>query len=225
MLIMDESLSIRFGGADLRLLPDHAIWSPESATVWVADLHLGKEQTFRRAGLAVPDVLNDDLSRLTRVLESTAARHLVILGDLLHARKGRSEAIDNTVAEWRKRHASTDVTLIRGNHDRHAGDPSLEWRLTCVDAPTRLGNFTLAHYPPFDNASPALAGHLHPKFRLRSGAEDLKLPCFLIRRQTLVLPAFGQFIDHGFILPEPADHIYVVAGREVIPIHRDPEVP
>lgn len=46
--------------------------------------------------------------------------------------------------------------------------------------------------------------------------DDLKLPCFLLRRQTLVLPAFGRFIDHGVIFPEVNGKTYVVADDEVI---------
>jgi metallophosphoesterase superfamily enzyme len=110
------------------------------------------------------------------------------------------------------------MILVRGNHDRHAGDPPDGWNLKCVDAPTQSGRLTLTHHPLFDEALPSLAGHLHPKFRMRTRSEDLKCPCFLIRQQTLVLPAFGHFIDHGTIKPEPGDQIFLVAAHEVIPV-------
>lgn len=213
---MDGRLPIRFGSVDLHLLPEHAVWCPVWATLWIADLHLGKEQTFRHSGIPIPDMLTEDLSRLTRVLNETAARHLIILGDLLHARSGHSLRLNETFAAWRRLHGQVEMTLVRGNHDRRAGDPPDEWNFQCVDAPTQFGPLQLTHHPLFDCQSFNLAGHLHPKWRGRSRAEDLKLPCFLLRRQTLVLPAFGRFIDHDVIVPKVDDEIYVVAGGEVI---------
>ncbi len=212
-----DGQTIRFGGVDLQLLPEHAVWSPQSSTLWIADLHLGKEQTFRNAGIPIPDLLAEDLSRLTRVFTTTAAQHLYILGDLLHAREGRSPRLNETFATWRAQHASVAITLVRGNHDHRAGDPPDDWRMECVDAPTPCGPFTLTHDPLFDGKSFNLAGHLHPKWRGRSRADDLKLPCFLIRQQSLVIPAFGRFIDHGVIVPHRDDHIYAVADGAVIP--------
>ena len=88
--------------------------------------------------------------------------------------------------------------------------------MQCVDAPTIVGGMTLTHHPLFDGQSFNLAGHLHPKWRGVSRAEDLKLPCFLLRQNSLVLPAFGGFIDHGVIDLHGTDRIYVVADGEVI---------
>ncbi|HET6423591.1 MAG TPA: ligase-associated DNA damage response endonuclease PdeM, partial [Planctomycetaceae bacterium] len=188
-----------------------AVFCPASATVWIADWHLGKEQTFRRAGIPVPDLLTRDLSQLTRVLHTTAARQLYVLGDLLHARTGQCQRLTDAVAAWRDKHQSVSMTLVRGNHDQHAGDPPTDWQFDCVNAPMPCGPLTLTHHPLFDERTFNLAGHLHPKWRGRSRAEDLKLPCFLLRRRSLVLPAFGHFIDHGVIAPQASDHIYVVA--------------
>lgn len=213
---MDGRLTIRFGGADLHLLPEHAAWCDTSGTLWIADLHLGKEQTFRRAGIPIPDLLTQDLSRLSRVLNATAAQRLFILGDLLHARSGHSQRLNAAFATWRAKHDRVEMILVRGNHDQHAGDPPDEWHLECVEAPAQFGPYALTHHPLFNDQSSNLAGHLHPKWRGLSRAEDLKLPCFLLRKRTLVLPAFGGFIDHGVITPKAGDAIYVVAGDQVV---------
>lgn len=222
---MDGHLPVHFGGVELQLLPEHAVWCPSTATVWIADLHLGKEQTFRRSGIPIPDMLMEDLSRLTRVLNKTAAKQLYILGDLLHARSGQSLRLKEIFAAWRAGHTQVEMLLVRGNHDRRAGDPPAEWNMECLDAPMKCGPFQLTHYPLFDGQSVNLAGHLHPKWRGRSRSEDLKLPCFLLRRQSLVLPAFGKFIDHGVIAPTVADEIYAVAGDDVICIQACNSIP
>ncbi len=214
---MDGQFAIRLGDVDLRLLPEHAAWCPASATLWIADLHLGKEQTFRTAGIPIPDLLTSDLSRLSRLLTHTGATQLYILGDLLHARAGRSQRLHETLAAWREQHASVAMTLVRGNHDLQTGDPPPDWKMHCVSAPAQSGPFVLTHYPLFDGRTLNLAGHLHPKWRARSRADDLKLPCFLLRQQSLVLPAFGRFIDHGVIKPQIADLIFAVAEDAIMP--------
>jgi hypothetical protein len=33
-----------------------------------------------------------------------------------------------------------------------------------------------------------------------------------------VLPAFGEFIDHDTIEPEPNDSVFIIANAEVVPI-------
>src|SRR6478752_4639680 len=98
-------------------------WQREGALI-IADLHWGKAATFRAAGVPLPPgTTTDDLARLDRALARTGARRLILLGDLFHARAGRHAAATLvTVAAWRSAHPSLDVLLVRGNHDRSAGD-------------------------------------------------------------------------------------------------------
>lgn len=42
------------GGVPIELLAERAAWLPASKTLLVADLHLGKAQSFRRSGVPVP---------------------------------------------------------------------------------------------------------------------------------------------------------------------------
>ena len=58
----------------------------------MADLHLGKAQTFQTFGLPVPSGVEiRDLERLARVVRKT--------GDLLHSRVGLREALVATIAQ------------------------------------------------------------------------------------------------------------------------------
>ena len=58
---------------------------PQRGLAMVADLHLGKTQTFRHHGLAVPEGSDDEtLEKLQAVLLSWPLHQLVILGDLIH---------------------------------------------------------------------------------------------------------------------------------------------
>ena len=57
--------TVHWAGVELRLLPDPALWWPAEATVFIADLHLGKAASFRALGQPVPGgTTRDNLQRL-----------------------------------------------------------------------------------------------------------------------------------------------------------------
>ena len=186
------------GGESLWLLPGRAVWWPAAQALFVADLHFGKAATFRRAGQPVPQgTTADNLTRLTALLHDTGARHLIFLGDLLHAASGRSDALWQALADWRAAHAAVRITLVRGNHDRHAGDPPAALGIELVDepwAPLASAAVLGCHHPQSVAGALVLAGHLHPTVRVwGSGRDSLRLPCFVQTPGRLLLPAFGAF--------------------------------
>jgi len=221
-------LPVEVAGELLTLLPDYAVYWNDERTLIIADPHWGKEATFRAHGIPIPPgVMRRDLMRLTECVIRHGAERLVVLGDLMHARKGRDEAA--TIAEiaaWRQMVPKLECVLIRGNHDRTAGDPAPEWGFSIVDEPHRFGPFVMRHFPAetpddFDEGF-VLAGHLHPKVRLSAGRrETLKLPCFHLTQQQLVLPAFSSFVDGATIQPGDGDRVFVVADRQVIEVRTD----
>lgn len=185
-------------GTLLWLLPERAVWWPAAGSVFVADVHFGKAAAFRRAGQPVPrGTTAGNLARLDAVLAATGARRLVFLGDFLHARSGAEEGLWAQLRPWRARHAAVQMTLVRGNHDRHAGDPPAQLAMALVDEPWPPvpGAPVLAcHHPQAVAGHTVLAGHWHPVVRLRGRAHDtLSAPCFGWGDGQLVLPAFGAF--------------------------------
>lgn len=123
------------------------------------------------------------------------------------------------LAEWRARHAQLAVTLVRGNHDRRAGDPPAALGIAVVDEPLLLGPFALQHEPAPHPTHHVLAGHLHPAFRLRSrGRQSLRLPCCCIGERLSLLPAFGGFTGAMDIAAEHGWRIYLVGDGSVWPL-------
>ena len=185
-------------GTVLWLLAQRAVWWPAASTAFVADVHFGKAASFRRAGLPVPQgTTADNLARLDAVLAATGAQHLVFLGDFLHARSGADEGLWRQVRPWRERHARLRMTLVRGNHDLHAGDPLPALGIGLADEPwppVRGHEVLACHHPQAVAGATVLAGHLHPTARLYGPARDsLRLACFAWAPGLLVLPAFGAF--------------------------------
>ena len=210
---------VKLGGRRLVLLPQHAVWDVAARTVMVSDLHLGKEATFRALAIPVPDQTCRTLDLLTKLLSLTDAVRLIILGDLLHARRGRCEQMMQQVTLWRQRHSSVRMELVRGNHDVASGDPPEEWQMTCFSEPFACQRLQLCHDPK-QCEGPGVAGHLHPVVRLRGrGRDSLRLPCFLLRDEVLVLPAFSRFVDGRVLQAGAADQIFVVSEQSVISIH------
>jgi DNA ligase-associated metallophosphoesterase len=216
-----SDLEVRLAGERVVLLPERALFWPRTATLVAADFHWGKGAAFRAAGIPVPvGSTGDDLARLDAALLRTCARRLVVLGDLFHARAGRIAG--RTLAElrrWRALRAELEFMLVRGNHDRHAGDPPDDLRINCVNPPAFLPPFALRHEPAESPGAYTLAGHLHPGIVLAGAAlRRERLPCFWLTPQAAVLPAFGGFTGLAPVRPGPDDRVFVVAEDDVIPV-------
>jgi DNA ligase-associated metallophosphoesterase len=214
------TLTTGIANEEVVLLPERALYWPRGATLFVADLHLGKAAAFRAAAIAVPEHATEaDLSRLDAALTQSSAQHLVVLGDLFHARSGRSTTTIAAIEAWRARHRDLAITLVRGNHDRHAGDPPEEWAMDCVGEPHLLPPFVLRHSPEADDDGYVLAGHLHPAVALQGrGRQRERLPCFLFGQHYAILPAFGSFTGSATIQPAASDRVYVLAGNTIIQV-------
>lgn len=210
-------MEIELGGTRVRLLAQRAAFLPEHGLLLVADAHIGKAASFRRFGVPVPEgTTAGTLARLSAAVAACGAQHVVFLGDLLHSARGRQADTLAEVERWRDRFAALELTLIRGNHDGHAGDPPATWRVKCVDGPVHVGGLALLHHPDPLPGRYVLAGHVHPAVVLGGRAnERLRLPCFHFGESVGVLPAFGEFTG-TFALPRaPGDRLFVVHGDTV----------
>lgn len=200
---------------DIQLLPEGAVFLSASSSLIVADVHLGKSATFRARGLPVPEGDTElDLTRIRNLVHETHARHLVIAGDLFHAPAGITGDLSDLLGDF-IRTLGIPLTLILGNHDaklRHL--PSNLVALPHLDQ----GAIRIIHDPK--DASPDhlnIAGHWHPVARIPDGRRtSLRLPCFLYRKQTLVIPSFGSFTGGAIIHPEPGDRLFIPLRGQVI---------
>ena len=187
-------LDIELAGQPVRLLGERALWWPARRTLVAADLHWGKDASFRRAGVAVPaGELDDQLDRLSRMLEGLDAQRLLVLGDLIHDARGLTPRVVDQIAAWRRAHLGRRLILVRGNHDRHAPRMPSGWRLEEAGHALLEPPFVWVHEPTPHPDGHAVGGHLHPTTRLRAGADELRLPCFQITPEVTTLPAFTPF--------------------------------
>lgn len=211
-------MRIRWGGEDLCLLAEKAVLWARRRTLLIADPHFGKAAAFRHAGIPVPGgTTRTDLARLERLIAQTETRRLVVLGDFLHARAGRSPEVTAALAEWRRRCPRVEILLVRGNHDLHAGDPPPEWRISVAEEPVVDPPFLLCHEPAGRSGGLVMGGHVHPAVVLEGpGGEWLRAPCFCFGRGRAILPAFGSFTGCKAIRPGAGERVFVVGEGQVI---------
>ena len=214
-------IHLDLAGEPVRLLPERALFWPGACALVVADLHWGKAAAFRSAGIPIPGgATRRDLDRLDSAIARTGARRLIVLGDLFHARAGR--VATRTLAHlrvWRGEREGLEIQLVRGNHDRHAGDPPADLRVNCLNAPAFLPPFVLRHEPAAADAGYTLAGHVHPGVVLTGrGLFRERLPCFLVGDRMALLPAFGSFTGLGILSPGEGQRVFVVADGEVVEV-------
>lgn len=208
---MDECIDIVLAGETLRLCAGRALYWPARRRLLVADVHLGKDDSFRAAGIALPTGgTRADLHRLTTLIEHHGAQSLWVLGDLLHGPLVDASWRDDW-ASFQARHAGMEMLLIEGNHDRAA----VRAGLGISQRPDRVidGPFSFAHAPhAVDGGRMAVCGHVHPVVRV-PGLRG-RFPAFAVIGPQLVLPAFSLFT--GGWLVDRAHARYACLGPHVV---------
>jgi DNA ligase-associated metallophosphoesterase len=215
----EGAVEIEAAGERLWLLPQRAAYWPRTRTLLVADAHLGKAAAFRREGIPVPSGTTDEnFGVLTSLIAALHANRAIFLGDMLHSRAGR-DATSQAFTKWRASHVSVEMVLVRGNHDKRAGDPPREWGVDCVNEPHIVDSLALVHIPQAVPGHYAIGGHVHPAVRLAGrGRELVRLPCFFLRPDYAILPAFGSFTGMADVEPQEGDGVYVVAEGRVLDV-------
>ena len=215
-----SALPIELAGETVLLLPQKALYWPARRILAIADIHFGKAASFRALGVPVPrGTTTENLAALDALLAAHDVAQIVFLGDFLHAKAAHASATVQAMLAWRARHPLLALTLVRGNHDRHAGDPSRLLRLDVVDEPHRIGPFAFCHHPDLAADGYVLAGHVHPVVRLAGRHESLRLPCFVIGPARAILPSFGAFTGGHVIEPATDERIFLAVEELVFAMH------
>jgi DNA ligase-associated metallophosphoesterase len=216
MKVFPGAVTVELGGEPLVLLPQKAAFWPRERMLIIADIHFGKAAAFRSFGIPVPrGTTTENLQALDALIELTGARHVLFLGDFLHARAAHAASTQSAMLAWRQRRCELILTLVRGNHDKHAGDPAVQLGIDLVDEPYTVGPYSFCHHP--DIAAPAyvLAGHVHPVYVLATRSDALRLPCFIAGPQRMILPSFGAFTGGHALRPAPDERVWVSSGEAV----------
>ncbi|NVZ49301.1 ligase-associated DNA damage response endonuclease PdeM [Pseudomonas sp. B6002] len=212
--------SVMLEGEELWLLADKAVYWPARRCLLIADVHFGKASAYRRLGQPVPQgTTTENLAVLDRLLAAFACEQVIFLGDFLHGPGSHASGTLGALRAWRAQNASLSLVLVRGNHDKRAGDPPIDLNIEVVAEPLLMGPFALQHEPQAHLSHHVLAGHVHPVYRLRGkGRQSLRLPCFQIGKRVSLLPAFGAFTGGYSVESNDDQQVFVIGDAEVWPV-------
>lgn len=208
---------------DIEILDEQFVLYPQKAIFWksqnallLSDLHLGKINHFRRAGIPVPSKANDhNLEVLIDVVRLCNPARIVCLGDLFHSHYNAEWEVFGEVVRY---FSPITFELVLGNHDIMGKYQYSRKGIHIHDA-LQIGKFLLTHHPleSVPEGMYNIAGHLHPGVSLRGkGRQALTLPCFFFGQNQALLPAFGKFTGLARIAPKKEDKVYVVAEEKIV---------
>lgn len=209
---MGASHHVELAGEPVELMGDRALYWPARRRLLIADLHLGKADVFRRAGIGLPaGGTVHDLQRLSALLHATGAMELWILGDILHG-AAPAAAWQQQWDGWRQLHAEVRMAGIAGNHDRAlASTPlGLELQQDCVDD----GPFAMRHDPVPHPRLHVVCGHLHPL--AAAPGMRRRWPAFWLGPEVTVLPAFSYFTAGVVVTPAPGEQLVACVDGETV---------
>jgi len=207
-------------GETVLLHPGKALFVPRTRALLVADVHLGKEYAFSRAGHAIPSGPSDaDIQLLGKLVDASGAVHLHILGDLIHTTPDHREPWLHSLSRFLDHRPDLSVNVVAGNHDKHDAWALIDSRINWHPKTLLHGPFVLQHEPGNDNRGHVLCGHIHPCYRLQTGRNDsIRAPVFWLGKNHSVLPSFGQFTGGHNVHPESDDLLFMVGPDCVVPL-------
>ena len=165
-------------------------WKKEKALI-LSDLHIGKTAHFRKNGIALSDhIFENDLQRLSVLIEYFQPEKFIVVGDLLHA--GDNSGVDK-FCEWKNEFPNLEFHLVEGNHDRISKKLESKLCLNFKDETLNIDDFLFVHDFQKKNEKFQITGHIHPGFVINSVVKKIKLPCFVVTENQLLLPAFSEF--------------------------------
>ncbi|WP_075883856.1 ligase-associated DNA damage response endonuclease PdeM [Candidatus Protochlamydia sp. W-9] len=198
-------------------LPQRGVYWEEQKTLIIADVHLGKATTFRKAGILIPDgSMEADLRQLNLLIQNLQPDRCIVVGDLIHATSGLSEYVQNTFTDWLKM-LPCDLHLVMGNHDKNLVKylPKT-WSFHIHANHFLMEPFYFCHIPCLQEPWFVWSGHLHPKIELKSRHDRLSLHCFQIFPKLGILPAFSEFVGGSFVKKDSNCNIFGIVDSSVI---------
>jgi DNA ligase-associated metallophosphoesterase len=207
-------MKIQVAGDEMILHPDRAMFWECQETLVVTDLHLGKVQHFRNAGIYVPENASlDNYERLSSLLIEFNPRRLLILGDLFHSSYNQDWI---NFCELRNSFSTVVFELVPGNHDILDHELFIRNDVSLYPEGLQRGAFCFSHYPAPNDRMYNLAGHVHPGVRLvGDGMPSMKLPVFYFGLNSGILPSFGTFTGIAVIKPQPGDQVIGISEDQL----------
>ncbi len=199
---------IVFGGNRMTILVERCLYWSSQQMLIISDVHLGKSDHFRKAGIAFSQGVElGDLEKIEKLIIEYQPQTVIFLGDLFHSQHNIQWDI---FAQWIKKF-TTQFILIEGNHDLLTPNMYKQVNITCIEELT-IQNICFTHEPIENGNRFNICGHIHPGIRLVGKAnQSVRLPCFWIKKNQIVLPAFGSLTGLYIVEPRKDELVFGIA--------------
>ena len=177
----------------LEITNQRALFLRKQKSLVLSDLHIGKSAHFQKSGIPIPSsVLQHDLYRLEELIHHFKAENLIIVGDLFHAEYNRD--LDE-FKKWLNSFTKLNIQLIKGNHDRLKSSVYSNFNIEVFSDELISNQLKFVHdFSKIDENLFTISGHTHPGVFIKGKARQrIKLPCFQVTNNQLILPAFSLF--------------------------------
>jgi DNA ligase-associated metallophosphoesterase len=215
-------MKIEIFGEQMELLPQKGVFWGRERILFLADVHLGKVNHFRRSGIPVPPKANErNLELMMDLINLTKPQRVICLGDLFHSHYNQEWEV---FGELVKHFVRISFELVLGNHDIMSEQQYVRKGIV-VHETLRIAPFVFTHHPleASDGEFYNLSGHLHPAVSLQGKArQSVTLPCFYFGENMGLLPAFGTFTGMARIHPKKNDRVFVIVEEKILEIHPEP---
>lgn len=214
---MQNSIEITVKDNRVFLLPEKAVWVSDKKILLLSDLHLGKANHFRKSGIPVPSLANQaNLENLLMLMMRIKPERIIFLGDLFHSDYNFEwEAFGNLINS----RPEISFELVSGNHDVLSDHQYRKFGISLHSEFWLDQNVVLRHEPSDQYSADifSICGHIHPAVRLVGrGRTSETFPCYWLRPNQLIIPAFGAFTGKSKIKPKKTDRIFFIAEKKVI---------
>lgn len=214
-------MNVNIGRNVLELLPEKAVLIPSENIMILADLHLGKIEHFRAAGINLPlAAATQTQHKIVTLIEKHQPSRVIFLGDLFHSVQNQSyDSFQKTISSFT--HITFD--LVIGNHDIMHLDDYTNLGLKVYNE-LFINDLWLTHEPQDELKTGLynLAGHIHPGVRLKGkGRQKLTLPCYYFGTHSGILPAFGYFTGKAILKIEKKSDIFAIAENKIFRINTE----
>lgn len=197
---------------------ERAIYLPNEQLLAISDLHLGKAAHFRKAGLAVPNsVSQNDLQRLTSLIEKHHPKQLLINGDMFHS--DYNTEIDE-FARWKETFSNINFILVKGNHDKQSEEIYKNLAVEVHEPNYPTDKFCFIHDVANCKSNLyAISGHIHPGISIYNKAKQrLKFPCFYFGEHYAILPAFCNFTGLQLVKAKENDLVFAITPNKIVKV-------
>lgn len=178
---------------DLILHPSRALFIKSHETLIIGDLHIGIEES-ELIGFRVQT--KEMLERALNLIDFFKAKKIIINGDIKHSFARNYEQAELEIKLFfNVLSKKVEVIIIKGNHDNYLQN-ILKEKFNILEN-IKLGDYFITHGHKFydwkkQNCKKVIIANEHPVIILRDEVETyVKLPCFLIFNNLIVIPAFN----------------------------------